>query len=102
MTIDEVDAFLTTEFDLVPDPLERGSARTYFWRSILRHPVNTTRTVRVFLDTAPMVSRIHLCVSSDNNNSVFVHTPFDKDSLRVAIAKEIALLQKSVPMAERQ
>ena len=37
---------------------------------------------------------IQLCISSDNNNSVLMHAPFDKDAIRKAVTDEIAALQK--------
>jgi hypothetical protein len=94
MTLDDIHHFLTTGFELVRDEVERGNARSYFWKKVDWHPASTTRVLRVHHDQHDTVTRIQLCVSSDNNNSVFLLPPFAEDCLRVAVTKEIKLLRE--------
>ena len=94
MTLNELHNFLIGEFELVPDLQERGNGRTYFWKKVIWAPTATTRIVRTYYDSNGTVSRILLCVSSDNNNSVFVVPPFNKERLRTVIEDEIKLFQK--------
>jgi hypothetical protein len=95
MTFDELHTFLTAEFELVPDFLERGDGRSYFWREVVWAPALTSRIIRVHHDTNGMVTQIKLSVSSDNNNSVFIRPPFNEERLRVVIADQIALFLKT-------
>lgn len=90
--IEELHDFLTRECALVAEPRHSGSWRTYFFKEIVRHPATTTRTVKVLLDHAGMPFRLQLCVSSDNNNSVFLAAPFSRDALKRAIDSETAQL----------
>jgi len=90
MTQAELHAFLTTNFDLVIDPLERGSARTYFLSTVVWRPSTTTRILHVQYGADAHVSHIKRCVSSDNNNSVFVRLPIGWQDLRQIVADEIA------------
>ena len=64
-----------------------GSSRID-WR-----PASTTRLLRVLHDAEKNMPQIRLCVSSDNNNSVFLRPPFDAATLREAVMREIALFQ---------
>jgi hypothetical protein len=94
MTFDELHALLTAELGLIPDLIERGTGRTYFWRKLIWLPGSTTRIARVQQDPDGIVTHIKLSVSSDNNNSVFVPAPFETDGVRAAITREIALFRE--------
>jgi hypothetical protein len=89
---DELHDFLTQEMGLLPEPAHGGSWRTYFFKEIIWHPLRTTRTVKILLDHAKKPFKIQLCVSSDNNNSVFVSPPFEHDALKLAIENETSQL----------
>lgn len=91
MTSDDLHSFLTSNFDLVIDPLERGDGRSYFLRKVTWRPASTTRILRVQCNMDGRVSHIRLCVSSDNNNSVFVPMPIGWTALREVVAIEISL-----------
>ncbi|CAJ0703560.1 hypothetical protein [Ralstonia holmesii] len=91
MTIDELHTFLSSTFDLVTDPVERGGALTYFLGNVVWHPGATTRILRVGCGVDNHVSHIKLCVSSDNNNSVFVPLPVTWPELEQIVANEISL-----------
>lgn len=91
MTLADLHALLTAQLGLVP---ERGNACSYFWQRVAWHPASTTRVARVHFDETQTVTQIRLCVSSDNNNSVFLPSPFEVRRLRAAIAGEIALLRQ--------
>ncbi|MGO4330091.1 hypothetical protein AB4Z48_31125 [Cupriavidus sp. 2TAF22] len=90
MNKDELHAILTTEFDLVTDPAERGDGRSYFLREVIWHPASVTRILRAQYGPGDRVSRIRLCVSSDNNNSVFLAMPASREALHSAVLAEIA------------
>jgi len=90
MTRSELHAFLTSRFGLVTDPGERGDGQTYFLGAVEWRPGRTTRILRAQL-AGDEVARIRLCVSSDNNNSVFVAMPADLERLARAVGEEIAL-----------
>ncbi len=89
MTKEDLHTFLSTHFDLVVAPVERG-ARSYFLGEVVWHPSTTTRILHVQYDADAHVSHIRLCVSSDNNNSVLVRPPVDWAELRQVVAGEIA------------
>lgn len=91
MTFDALHHFLTG-FALVADERERGNGRSYFWKRVDWAPASTTRVIRVHYDHHRTVTQMKLCVSSDNNNSVFISPPFNEERLRVAVSNEIALL----------
>ncbi|QJD93775.1 hypothetical protein HH213_29000 [Duganella dendranthematis] len=91
-SLDELHMFLTQEMGLVSEPLHSGSWRTYFHKEIVWHPAVTTRTVKILLDHTGQPFKIQLCVSSDNNNSVFILPPFKHDDLKIKIENEIAKL----------
>lgn len=90
MTRDTLHAFLTTRFDLVTDPAERGNGRAYFLGRVVWHPASTTRVLHVTCGADERVSHIKLCDSSDNNHSVFVPLPVTWRELRRIVADEIA------------
>ncbi|MFS2105881.1 hypothetical protein ACCD03_14740 [Ralstonia sp. Ralssp135] len=95
MTIEELHSFLNSTFDLVTDPVERGSARTYFLGNVVWQPSATTRILHVGCGVNNQVSHIKLCVSSDNNNSVFVRLPVTWLELEQIVANEISLRARS-------
>lgn len=90
MRKDELHEHLIAAFDLVVDPGERGGARTYFLGNVTWHPSSTTRILHVQYDGNGRVSHIKRCVSSDNNNSVFVPLPADWIAIQDIVAEEIA------------
>ncbi|WP_231662767.1 hypothetical protein [Ralstonia solanacearum] len=75
MTRDTLHAFLTSRFDLVTDPAERGSGRTYFLGAVVWHPASATRILHVTCGADGQVSRIKRCDASDSNHSAFVPLP---------------------------
>ncbi|MBB3212277.1 hypothetical protein FHW67_001557 [Herbaspirillum sp. Sphag1AN] len=79
---------LTEDFGLLPEPPHGGSWRTYFSGAIIWHPASSTRLLKVILGADSVPLRILLCVSSDNNNSVFLSVPFLFAELQTAIANE--------------
>lgn len=87
-SFDALHAFLTHELKLLAEPAHGGTWRTYFFGEIVWHPATTTRTVKVLLDHRQKPFRVQLCVSSDNNNSVFMTVPFSKASLAAAVEGE--------------
>lgn len=91
MTKSELHQFLTSTFDLVVDPVERGNGRTYFLKQVDWRPGSTTRVLRVE-GSDETVSHIRLCVSSDNNNSVFVPHPLCLAGLVRVVGDEIGRL----------
>ncbi len=91
-TAEELHDFLTRECALVAEPAHSGSWRTYFFREVVWHPARTTRTAKLLFDHAGAPFRLQLCVSSDNNNSVFLAAPFGRDALKRAIDAETAQL----------
>jgi len=91
MTQDDLHLLLTSTFDLVIDPIEHGDGRSYFWQKVMWAPAATTRILRVQSDTASNVTRVRLCISSDNNNSVFIPMPLERQKIHELVAREIAL-----------
>jgi hypothetical protein len=87
-SFDELHGFLTKEMGLLAEPEHSGTWRTYFFKEIVWHPSMTTRTVKVLLDDTKTPFKIQLCVSSDNNNSVFISAPFRREALTLAIQNE--------------
>ncbi|MEY8689167.1 MAG: hypothetical protein AB9M53_04700 [Leptothrix sp. (in: b-proteobacteria)] len=93
MTAEQLHAYLTEVFELVPEPVRPADARTYFWRRVEWHPARSTRTLKVFYDAAMQPSRLQLCASSDNNNTVLLRPPFDRSHLEEVLTREVALVQ---------
>lgn len=91
MTKEELHELLTNDFRLVIDPVERGDRRSYFLERVDWHPSSTTRILHVQYDRNGHVTHIKRCVSSDNNNSVFVPHSLDRSTLRQTIEEEIAM-----------
>jgi hypothetical protein len=91
MTKEELHAFLTTNFDLVVDSVERGNRRSYFFRRVAWHPSLNTRILHVQYADDGAVTHIKSCISSDNNNSVFAPLSLGWSALRQAVADEIEL-----------
>lgn len=85
--------FLTREMGLIPEPEHGGTWRTYFFKKVIWHPSQTTRTLKVLLDQLRIPVKIQLCVSSDNNNSVFVPAPFESCTLTRLIKNELVQLE---------
>ena len=87
---------LLTSFGLVPEPVKRADSCTYFLGTIQRHPEKSTRAVRVFYNPVGQPLQLQLCASSDNNNVVLLHQPFDSAELLSAIRHEIALVTQRI------
>jgi hypothetical protein len=92
MTFDELDRFLVDDLGLVTDSGERGAGKTYFFQRVAWLPAETTQVVRVLPGARGEVMAVKLCVSSDNNNSVLIKPPFERDVLRERVNVEIAML----------
>ncbi|EON16616.1 hypothetical protein CMPELA_10470 [Cupriavidus necator] len=90
LTAHALHSLLGTTFGLVTDPSERGSGRTYFLPPITWQPPRSTRILHVRTDAAGHVAQVRLCISSDNNNSVFAPQPVQWQTLRPLVAAEIA------------
>lgn len=93
-TLDDLHQCLTRDFGLVAEAPHGGSWRTYFLGTVEWHPSRSTRMLKVLLDAAGTPWKIQLCVSSDNNNSVFLAAPFGQDALVQAIDGELRLLAR--------
>jgi len=87
---------LLTSFGLVPEPVRRADSCTYFLGKIQRHPEESTRTIRVFYSPAGQPLQLQLCASSDNNNTVLLHQPFESGALMSALKHEIALVTQRI------
>lgn len=46
----------------------------------------------MLFDEVGIPFKVQLCMSSDNNNSVFVRGPFERERLKVAVENEIGLI----------
>ncbi|MWL86881.1 hypothetical protein GA566_05485 [Cupriavidus sp. SW-Y-13] len=91
MTKEELHELLTGDFGLVNDKVERGDRRSYFLKRVDWHPSSTTRILHVQYDQNGRVTQVKRCVSSDNNNSVFVRGSLERLVLRQAVEEEIAM-----------
>ena len=78
---------------LVPQATENNISRTYFHERVEWHPFLSTRVFRVLFEPDGELSRIQLCASSDNNNSVLIQGPFQKQMLMELAAAEIAIIE---------
>lgn len=94
MTRSDLHEFLTSAFDLVVDSVERGNGRTYFLNRVDWRPASTTRILRVE-SCGETVTQVRLCVSSDNNNSVFATLPLHHARLAELVSNEIRQLNKT-------
>jgi hypothetical protein len=96
MDMQELHDFLAGSLGLVPEITENTVSRTYFYRRVEWHPGKSTRVFRVIFESNGAPARIHLCASSDNNNSVLIQAPFHKQLLADCAAKEIALIEAKI------
>jgi hypothetical protein len=99
MKEDELHHLLVSRFPLVVDPAERGDGRSYFLHAVDWRPASVTRIVRVFYDGQGDATRIRLCPSSDNNNSVFLELPVPEAVLIARIEAEIERFQRRAKAA---
>lgn len=90
----ELDQLLIDELGLLPDPAAKGDSLSFFVGKVERHPARCTRTVRVFFSGSGEPAMLQLCASSDNNNTVLLRQPFDRESLAGAIRQEIDTLRE--------
>jgi hypothetical protein len=93
MNLDEIHELLTKDIGLLVDSRERGNGRTYFFKKVSWMPSDSTRVCRVLWDGSSTPTSIQLCISSDNNNSVFLRTPLLYDRVLAAVLAEIANLK---------
>jgi hypothetical protein len=93
---DDLHGLLVSRFPLVVDGGERGDGRSYFLRVVDWRPASVTRVLRVLYDGQGNATRIRLCPSSDNNNSVFLELPVPETMLIQRIEEEIARLEARV------
>jgi len=91
MTKEELHALLTGDFGLVVDLVEWGDRRSYFLERVVWHPSSTTRILHVLYDHRDRVTHIKRCISSDNNNSVFIPLSSGLPFLRQAVVDEIEM-----------
>lgn len=94
MTGDTLHAFLTRHFDLLTDPAERGSGRTYFLGAVVWHPASATRVLHVTCGADGQVNRIKLCDASDSHHSVFAPLPVSWPELHRIVTDEIARYER--------
>ena len=93
MNRQELHEILTGPLGLVPEMNENAVSRTYFHQRIEWHPQQSTRVFRVLFESNGAPSRIQLCASSDNNNSVLIQAPFHEQLLTDLASKEVALIE---------
>jgi hypothetical protein len=86
-------ALLVEHLGLVPEPVASPVSRSYFHERVEWHPSCSTRVIRVLFDPRGQAFNVQLCVSSDNNHTVLMPTPFSESQLRAAVAQEIERLQ---------
>ena len=85
--------FLVGSLGLIPELTDNTISRTYFYREIEWHPERSSRVFRVLFDPSGEPARIQLCSSSDNNNSVLIHAPFDQQQLSRLASNEVASIE---------
>ena len=93
MNRQELHEILTESLGLVPEINENDVSCTYFHKRIEWHPQHSTRVFRVLFGPNGTPSRIQLCASSDNNNSVLIQAPFHEQILTDLASKEVALIE---------
>jgi hypothetical protein len=94
MTRADLHELLTGILGLLPDSLQRTDSLAYFVEEVQRHPAKCTRAVRVLYDAFGEPSRLQLCASSDNNNTVLLQQPFHRGALLAAVQKEIDIVRE--------
>lgn len=94
MNRDELHQLFVDELGLVPEPARPFAACTYFLREVQWHPAKSTRTVRVLYEPNGEPSRLQLCASSDNNNTVLRPLPLEKPQLLAAVLGEIRTIER--------
>lgn len=76
----------------MPEPVSNNVSRTYFHGFVEWHPQRSTRVIRVLYDSSGEPSSLQLCESSDNNHTVLIGQPFDRQVLIEAVRTEIGLV----------
>lgn len=94
MNRSELHQLLVTDLGLVPQPALPTGACTYFLREVQWHPARSTRTVRVLYGPDGAPTRLQLCASSDNNNTVLLQLPRERQQLVSAVLQEIQLVEQ--------
>jgi hypothetical protein len=98
MTRTDLHELLSGTLKLVPDPVQRGDSLTYFVGEVQRHPARCTYAVRVLYDPCGEPSRLQLCASSDNNDTVLLQAPFNERDLLALVQTEIAIVKERLRM----
>jgi hypothetical protein len=96
----ELHTLLTGQLGLVPQPVGNHVSRTYFYQRVEWHPSRSTRVLRVLYGEPGEVSRIQLCVSSDNNNTALIAPPFDARLLTKLVSSELDMLKERLCTAD--
>lgn len=90
----ELHTLLIGQLGLIPQPVANHVSRTYFYQQVEWHPSRSTRILRVLYGAPGEVSRIQLCVSSDNNNTALIAPPFDVRLITKLVSTEIDTLKE--------
>lgn len=99
MNRSELHQLLVADLGLVPEPALPAGACTYFLREVQWHPSRSTRTVRVLYGQDGAPTRLQLCASSDNNNTVLLQFPLDRQQLVSAVLQEIRIVEQRLALA---
>lgn len=84
---------LTGSLELIPEATVNQVSRTYFHQRIEWHPRMSTRVFRLIFGINDEISRIQLCVTSDNNNTALISPPFDPQEISKLAKNEIGKLK---------
>lgn len=95
MNRQELHELLVNKLGLVPELVDNNISRTYFFERMESNPGESTRVFRVIFDVSGEPSRIQLCASSDNNNTVLIAQPFDARALADIAIQEIGLIKNN-------
>ena len=87
------------DLGLTPEPAMPAAACTYFLGEVQWHPARSTRTARVFYGPDGVPVRLQLCASSDNNNTVLLQLPLERQQLVSAVRAEIELVERRLARA---
>ncbi|CAN7171410.1 hypothetical protein LJR129_000283 [Acidovorax sp. LjRoot129] len=94
MNRSELHQLLVTDLGLIPQPALPAGACTYFLREVQWHPERSTRTVRLLYGPDGAPTRLQLCASSDNNNTVLLQLPMERQQLVSEVLQEIQLVEQ--------
>ncbi|MBW8466327.1 hypothetical protein [Acidovorax sp.] len=100
MNRSELHQLLVADLGLTPEPAMPAAACTYFLGEVQWHPARSTRTARVFYGPDGVPVRLQLCASSDNNNTVLLQLPLERQQLVSAVRAEIELVERRLARAK--